>query len=467
MADNPFLDFVKAYRNNPTAFVKNILKVEPDEWQAEFLQAIAKGERRISVRSGHGTGKSTAASWGMLWFILTRYPCKVVVTAPTSAQLFDALFAESKRWLKELPKVLSELLETKTDRIFLKASPTEAFISCRTSRAETPEALQGVHSENVMLLCDEASGIPESVFESAAGSMSGDNATTILLGNPTRSSGFFFDTHHRMADSWWTRKVSCIDSPRVSKEYIEEMKIRYGEESNAYRVRVLGEFPASEDDTVIPLSLVVDAQNRDIQLDKRANVIWGLDVARFGSNSSALAIRQGRVIKDIKSWKGLDTMRLCGAIKAEYDALFDNDLKPVEILVDSIGVGGGVVDRLRELGLPCVGINTSEAPALSKTYQNLRAELWFKVKAWLEQRDVRIPKNEHLLAELVSPRYKFSSAGKMIIESKDQMKKRGIASPDLADAVCLTFASNAATAGGQTGFANWKKPIKRQLKGIV
>ena len=122
---------------------------------------------------------------------------------------------------------------------------------------------------------------------------------------------------------------------------------------------------------------------------------------------------------------------------------------------------------MRELGLPCVGINTSEAPALSKTYQNLRAELWFKVKAWLEQRDVRIPKNEHLLAELVSPRYKFSSSGKMIIESKDQMKKRGIASPDLADAVCLTFASNAATAGGQTGFANWKKPIKRQLKGIV
>ena len=169
--------------------------------------------------------------------------------------------------------MLSELLETKTDRIFLKASPTEAFISCRTSRAETPEALQGVHSENVMLLCDEASGIPESVFESAGGSMSGDNATTILLGNPTRSSGFFFDTHHRMADSWWTRKVSCIDSPRVSKEYIEEMKIRYGEESNAYRVRVLGEFPASEDDTVIPLSLVVDAQNRDIQLDKKANVI--------------------------------------------------------------------------------------------------------------------------------------------------------------------------------------------------
>ena len=465
--ENPFVEFVQTFHNDPVAFVRSVLKIEPDPWQSELLEAVASGNRRISVRSGHGVGKSTVASWAMLWFILTRYPCKVVVTAPTSAQLFDALFAEAKRWIKELPVILQELLEAKSDRIFLKAAPNEAFISCRTSRAETPEALQGVHSEHVMLVADEASGIPEAVFEAAAGSMSGEHATTLLLGNPTRGSGFFFDTHHRMADAWWTRRVSCFDSPRVSKEYIDEMQMRYGEESNAYRVRVLGDFPARDDDTAIPLELVESAQHRDVEVDEEANVVWGIDVARFGSASSALAKRQGRVLRDIRTWRGLDLMQLTGAIKAEYDALGPRD-RPVEILVDSIGVGGGVVDRLQELGLPTVGVNSSEAPSMAGTYSNLRAELWFKLKGWLESREVLIPKDDALLAELVSPKYKFTSSGKMQIESKEQMRKRGLPSPDRADAVCLTFASDAAIGiHGRGGRSAWSQPIKRNVRGVV
>jgi len=319
----------------------------------------------------------------------------------------------------------------------------------------------------VLLVCDEASGIPESVFESAAGSMSGEHASTILLGNPTRSSGFFFDTHHRMADTWWTRKVSCVDSPRVSEEFITEMKIRYGEDSNAYRVRVLGEFPLRDDDTAIPLDLVEAAQDRDIEIDKDVNVVWGLDVARFGSAASALAKRQGKVIKAVQIWRGLDLMHLTGAVKAEYDALEERD-RPAEILIDSIGVGGGVVDRLVELGLPAIGINTAESPSMKGTYFNLRAELWFKVKAFLEARDSKLPKDDKLLAELVSPRYKFTSSGKMQIESKDQMRKRGLPSPDRADAVCLCFAGQAATAlHGTNTRTSWKTPIKRNISGIV
>ena len=207
---------------------------------------------------------------------------------------FDALFAELKRWINELPEPLREILDVKSDRVSHKAAPSEAFISCRTSRAETPEALQGVHSENVLLICDEASAIPEAVFEAAAGSMSGENACTILLGNPTRSSGFFFETHHRQAAEWWTRKVSCIDSPRVAEDYVEEMAKRYGEESNAFRVRVLGDFPSRDDDTAIPLELVEAAQHRDVVTTDDEPIIWGLDVARFGSASSVLCKRQGR-----------------------------------------------------------------------------------------------------------------------------------------------------------------------------
>ena len=462
--DNPFNDFLKRYRNNPVLFVQEVLKQEPDPWQAELLNAVRSGERRCSVRSGHGVGKSTAASWIMLWYLLTRFPVKIVVTAPTSAQLFDALFSELKRWIGELPVALSTILDVKSDRVSHRAAPSDAFISARTSRAETPESLQGIHSENVLLLVDEASAIPESVFEAAAGSMSGANACTILLGNPTRSSGFFFDTHHRQVADWWTRKVSCSDSPRVSEEYILEMATRYGAESNAYRVRVLGEFANRDDDTAIPLELVEAAMNREgVTVLEDEPIVWGLDVARFGSNNSVLAKRQGRQLLSMRSWNNLDLMQLTGAVVAEYEACPPRQ-QPVSICIDSIGVGGGVVDRLRELQLPAIGINTSETPAMRQTYLNLRAELWFKVKAWLEARDCSLPRDDNLLAELVSPKYKFTSSGKLQIEGKDSMKKRGLQSPDMADAVCLTFAVEAATVlhGGSLS-SNWSSPIRRNL----
>jgi hypothetical protein len=463
--NNPFIDFIKLYRTDPVLFVKEVLGVEPDEWQKDFLNAVASGERKISIRSGHGVGKSTTASWAMLWFLLTRYPVKVVVTAPTSAQLYDALFAELKRWVKELPPTIQDLLDVKQERIELKASSTEAFISARTSRAEQPEALQGVHSENVMLVADEASGVPEAVFEAAAGSMSGHNALTILLGNPVRSSGFFFETHNRLKDEWWTKRVSCEDSARVSQEYIDDMKSRYGEESNAYRIRVLGEFPRSDDDTIIPMELLESAKHRDTRAYEDAPIIWGLDVARFGSDSSVLCKRQSNVVHTLERWRNLDLMQLTGAVVAQYEAC-DHKSKPAEILVDSIGLGAGVVDRLIELKLPARGINVSESPAMGGTYLNLRAELWHKAKAWLEKRDCKIPNNEDLIGELATVRYTFTSNGKIKIESKDDIRKRGLKSPDMADAFVLTFASDAATISWGSN-NSWGKPLKRLIRGLV
>lgn len=466
-SENPFFDFIRKYRDDPVSFVRNVFKAEPDEWQTEFLEAIRDNNRRISVRSGHGVGKSTAASWAMLWYLLTRYPVKVVVTAPTSSQLFDALFAEIKRWVKEMPPALSELLEVKSDRIELKPSPTEAFISARTSRAEQPEALQGIHSDNVMLVADEASGVPEAVFEAAAGSMSGHAAVTVLLGNPVRGSGYFFETHNRLKDEWFTLHVNCEKTKRVSKEFVREMAMKYGEESNAYRVRVLGEFPLADDDTMIPFSLVEQAMSRDIEVDKFATMTYGLDVARFGSDKSALAKKKGNVITEVKKWRGLDLMQLVGAIKAEYDSEETID-RPLSIYVDSIGLGSGVVDRLRELGLPAVGINVSESPAMKGSYVNLRAELWGKMKNWLEQRNCTIPKDDDLLADLTAPRYTFNSSGKLRVESKEDMKKRGLASPDMADACILTLAGEAAVGiYGSSSGSTWTKPLKRLLKGVV
>ena len=463
---NPFLEFVERYRSDPVAFVQEVLGADPFDYQQELLRDIAAGERKISVRSGHGTGKSTTFSWAMLWFALTRFPFKVVVTAPTSGQLFDALFAELKRWINELPDPLKPILEVKADRISLAAAPSEGFISARTSRAETPEALAGVHSEHVMLVVDEASGVPEQVFEAAAGSMSGHNAVTLLASNPTRNSGTFYETQTRLSGSWKCHHWSCIMSPLVSQDFIDEMKLRYGEESNAYRIRVLGEFPLADDDTIIPFHLIDAAVNRDVEVTSE-QPIWGLDVARFGSDKTALLKRTGNVVTDITQWQGLDLMQTVGRVKAEYDGL-PFHARPSQIIVDVIGMGGGVVDRLRELGLPVRGVNVAETPSMGGTYLNLRAELWFKVKGWLEGRASKIPRNETLIAELASIRYGFQSTGKIKAESKDEMKKRGIASPNIADALCLTMAGDAVIGlHGSSANSNWNKPLKRGLKGIA
>lgn len=406
-------------------------------------------------------------AWIITHHLLFRFPQKCVCTAPTQAQLFDALAAEVKAWIGKLPPLLQQLFRVTQERIELVAAPQESFVSFRTSTPEKPEALAGVHSDNVLLIADEASGIPEPIFEAAAGSMSGHAATTILAGNPVRTSGLFFDTHHKLRDLWFTLKVSCVDVKRVSADFVEDMKRRYGELSNAFRVRVLGEFPAADDDTVIPLELAVLAKDRDVTA-KDVKPIWGVDCARFGSDRSALAKRRGNILLEKVRWfAGLDTMQLVGRIKAEYDST-PTQLRPEEILVDVIGIGAGVLDRLRELGLPARGINVSESPSLGDLYLNLRAELWFKGKAFLEARDCNLAGDEDLIAELVQPKYKFTSSGKIQVESKAEMKKRGVRSPDVADAFLLTLASEAVSASnGSKGSRSWAQPLRRMIKGIV
>jgi phage terminase large subunit len=466
--ENPFVTLMRRYRNDPVAFAEEVIGITPDEWQVELLDAVAAPAiRRISVRSGHGVGKSTAVAMAAIWHVLMRVPSKTVVTAPTSAQLFDACFAEMKNVAKRLKPPFNDLLEVKSDRIELKSSPESTFISVRTSRAEQPEALAGVHSENVLLIADEASGVPNAVFEAASGSMSGHNATTVLTGNPTRNTGFFYDTHNRLKSDWYTMHVSCVTSPRVADDFVEDMKKRYGEDSPAYHVRVLGNFPPSEEDTVIPVALIEHAMANTIKIHEDTAAVWGLDVARQGGDSSVLAKRQGPVIHPVTVWRNLDLMQLTGAVKAEYDALPPSK-RPSEIIVDSNGFGAGVLDRLRELGLPARGLNVSERAMAKDTYLNLRAELWFKCKAWLEGMDVSLPRDDALWAELAAPRYFFTSSGKLQVESKEAMKKRGVASPDRADAVCLTLANDHTTmAYGVSASGGWQKPLRRGIRGIV
>jgi len=474
---NPFKQFLDTYQNDPVRFVREQFKAEPDLWQADILRKLALGERQISVASGHSVGKTALEGWAAVWTVLCHLPVRVVVTAPSAPQLFDVFYPELLRWISQMPKATQDLLDIQSDSIKLKASPASSFITIRTARAETPEAIAGAHAVGgkILLIIDEASGMDERAMESLAGSMAQEGAAMLLMGNPVRVSGYFFDTHHKLKDRWSTYQVSTLDCPRVPESWVEEMKVRYGEESNAYRVRVLGQFPQGDDDTAIPLDLVVAAMEREVQLAPNTPEVWGLDVARFGSDSSVLCKRKGRLVPETpRVWRNLDLMQLCGRVVAEWEAL-DEKHRPVEILVDAIGMGAGVVDRLRELNLPVRGINVSESPSIAGTHANLRAELLYKCLAWLQGRDVQLPVDglppntsvsERLKAELTSIRFKFSSSGKIQLESKDDMRRRGLSSPDVADSLVLTFASNAATLGGQPGLS-WGKTLKRGLSRLA
>lgn len=454
---------------DPVGFVREQLKAEPDRKQRNILNAVARGERRVSVRSGHGVGKTTTLAWLIVWFSCTRFPQNTVCTAPTSDQLFDALAKETKIWFGKLPDGLRESFEVQTERIFFKPKPEESFVSFRTSRPDKPEAMAGVHADNVLLIGDEASGIPEAVFEAGAGSMSGHNAHTVLAGNPVRSSGYFYETFHSLRSEWFTEHVSCVNHPRVSPDFVQQILLTYGERSNAYRVRVLGEFPLADEDTVIPFELVEPALTRNVK-PLIVKEIWGLDVGRFGSDPSALARRLGNtLVKPVEIKQGYDTMRVAGWVKSEYDAAIQ---KPSSILVDVIGIGAGVLDRLVELRVPARGINVSESPTIfDEQYLNLRAELWFKGRDWFANMDCSISGDGGLMSELTAPKFKFSSNGKRQVESKDELKKRmpKLGSPNRADAFLLTLAEDAVTAIGGPASTNsgWKTALKRGIRGIV
>lgn len=433
---------IARWRQHPSQFVTDLFGVKPEPFQSEALEALAH-YGRVSMRSGHGVGKTTTLAWAIIWYINTHYPCKIPCTAPSAPQLNDVLWAELALWYRRLPEGIRDQFELKADRFELKSAPKESFAVARTASKHTPEALQGFHSDNLLFVMDEASGIPDIVFEVASGALSTPNAKQFMAANPTRTSGYFYDSHHKNREKWQTIRVPCSASSRVSPNYAQDIADSYGKDGNIYRVRVLGEFPTSEDDVVIPLEWCEEAKVRDIDPVASASVVWGLDVARFGDDSSALCKRKGNVmIGKSMTWRGKDTMQLAGIIANEYHSTWSPN-KPEAINVDLIGIGAGVVDRLRELGLPVKGINVAESPAIGDRYNRLRDELWWKARDWFKDRDVKLLDDDHLIGELTSIKYGFTSAGKIKVESKEEMKKRGLRSPDRADAWCLTFAGNA------------------------
>lgn len=442
----------------PALFAVEALGATPTEQQWDASRNLV-ARRKVSIRSGHGTGKSTFMAWAILWFMCCYLPCKVPATAPTGHQLSDVLWAELALWFRRLPDEIRAEFEWSAERFYMKAAPNESFAVARTSRPENPEALQGFHAQNLLFVIDEASGIPEQVFQVAEGALSTDGAFVLMAANPTRMEGYFYDSHHKMRERWSALHWNGEDSPLVSRDYIADMAAKYGEQSAIYRIRVRGDF-AGNPDGVIPLDIIESAVNRAIR--PSGPVVWGLDVARFGEDRTALCKRHGNSKPEpVKWWTGKDTMQTAGLLKIEYDQT-PKELKPETIFIDVIGIGAGVVDRAKELNLPVVGVNVAESPSVQDRYERLRDELWFKAREWFQARDVTMCDDEALIAELTLPTYAIRSNGKIKVEGKDEMKKRGVTSPDLADSFCLTFAQ------GRSVMNKWK-PIDYSVldRGIV
>ena len=465
--DNEVADFIELYRDSPISFIENCLGADLDPWQREFFEVIPD-TRKVSIAAGHGVGKSTALCFLCLHTLLFHFPCKGVITAPSSSQLYSALWADLKMWIEHLPDVLKDLIDYTQDVIRLKEAPNESFIRAAVARIDHPDALQGVHAESgiVLLIVDEAAAVHNRIYESAYGSMSQENAKMILIGNPTRNNGYFYETFHRASSEWTNFQVSCIDSPRVSESYINEMRVLYGEDSAMWKIRVLGEFADEEEAGFISPSIIRSAINREIEPSPSSPIIWGLDVARMGRDKSALCKRKGNVIlEQIKTWRKLDLMSLAGEVMNEFQNT-PPDEQCSELLIDAIGIGAGLCDRINEIGIiPARGINVSESSSLSNECGNLRAELWYKAREFFEKKTCKIPNDPELVKELSAPRYKFDSRGRYLIESKDEMRRRGENSPDKADAFCLTFATNPAILSGGERIS-WNQPLVRDIRGI-
>ena len=460
-------EIMERWRGNILFFVKEAIGAVPSNQQEEGLLLVQKvadarykkslglklskdqekyaGVFGISIRSGHGTGKDAWLAWIFIWLLFLFKDAQGLVTAPTSDQLKDILWTRLSMWIRKSKVELWRHIEIQTDKIFLKVNKREAFISARTcnvkaSADEQNETLSGRHGDYMVMAVDEASGVPNPVFGPIEGAMSGKMNFAILIGNPTRNSGYFFDTHNKHRHMWaclhWDCEKSNIQEIVPGMDvFVERMKKKYSKDTNIYRIRVKGEFPKADPDSLIPLEWVMDAVDRDLEVVEGMPVIFGVDVARYGTDKSVILIRQGNVVIEILEFNKIDTMELTGWVSCAMA-----DYNPNAVYIDIIGIGAGVYDRLRELGKNNVySVCVSETASEEDKFKKLRDELWWRLREKFEQRTIKIPNDDELIGELSTIRYKPESDGTIKVEGKPEMKKRGIESPNKADALCLTY----------------------------
>lgn len=438
-------DALLHYIDNPVDWVEDLIGIQLYDWQKDVMNALVR-DRFVTVRSGHGVGKSCFSSCTALWFLCTHPFCKVICTAPTKEQLYDVLWAEASKWIRHSKK-LNQLVDWQRDRIVVKTNPEEWFAIARTAEVKKlgktglamAEGLQGRHAESILYILDEASGIDEVIMQTIDGALTSDDSYVLMIGNPTRTSGTFYDSFHTKRHLWTPFHVNSEDSKQVSKRWVQRMLEKYGSRDHMlYKIKVRGEFPDASDNAVFGLSAIEDAQNSQLTHTVYDPVEIGVDVARYGSNKTVFAVKRGPSIIKIDSYTQLSTMETAGRC-----VQYIREYKPYAMKIDANGVGAGVYDRLQEMKFKeVIPVYNGNSPEDDVLFVNVRAETYWNLRNLLEQRQLKLPgvktqAGEQLVEEMTGITYKVNSKGKILIESKEDMMARGIKSPDALDAVVL------------------------------
>lgn len=431
----------------------------PDAWACQFLDDLGAqiAERgfdgatpvapiQMAISSGHGIGKSAMAAWLAHFIMSTRPHSKGVVTANTGDQLASKTWAGVSAWVGR--SVNAHWFRVTTGKGAMRMChvdhPDTWRVDAQTCREENSESFAGLHAANSTpwYLFDEASAIPEKIWEVAEGGKTDGEPMHFAFGNPTRNTGSFARCFGAQRHRWNTRQIDSRSVAITNKLLLQQWVDDYGEDSDFVRVRVRGIFPQASSLQFIPRDLVDVAMARTPATTKWTGLTAavGVDVARFGDDQSVIRTRVGRDAASIpaKRFRGLDTMQLAARVAEHANHLRDHlGLRSV-IFVDGGGVGGGVVDRLRQMCYEVIEVQFGGRATDDRKYANKRAEMWGAVKDWLPG-GVLEP-DEQLATDLTAVEYGFTKTDQILLERKEAMKARGLASPDDADALALTFA---------------------------
>ena len=425
----------------------------PDAWACEILEEVGRRVQengfdgvhavppvQVAISSGHGIGKSFLTACIVIWIMATRPGSKGVVTANTAAQLETKTWAEITKWLKR--SLVADMFDIKATSIVAKESPEAWRVDALTCREENSESFAGQHaaSASSFYIFDEASAVPDKIWEVAEGGLTDGEPFMFVFGNPTRNTGRFRECFGKRRARWITRQIDSRTVAITNKRQIEEWKNDYGEDSDFFRVRVRGLFPNASSSQFIPTGLAESAAAREASPNHNAYAaILGVDVARFGDDDTVMYARFGKdaTLKP-RVYHGLKVTETVAYAKGFYNDLRRMGFKKVYIFVDDGGVGGGVVDMLKDDGFPARGVNFGASADDKERYSRKREEMWGLMREWLEEGV--IVSDQRLIEDLTSPEYSYTLSGQIKLESKEDMKKRGLSSPDMADALAITFA---------------------------
>lgn len=449
-----FRNRIPRYRHSPELFAREVCRFQPDKWQKAVFADIAEYPK-VSVRSGQGVGKTGCEAVLCLWFLSCFPYSRVVATAPTKQQLNDVLWAEVSKWQSKSPLLKAVLKWTKT-KVSVTGYEERWFATART--ATKPENMQGFHEENMLFIVDEASGVADPIMEAVLGTLSGSNNKLLMCGNPTRTSGTFYDSHNCDRALYRCHKVSSRDSSRTNKENIAALEHKYGKDSNFIRVRVDGDFPKQEDDVFLSIEMVEASVNTEFEEPKIPDIInIGCDVARYGDDKTVIGYKVNEKVEFYCKRNGQDTMKTADDIMMCFEKLLRQYPKytgSVYVKVDDGGVGGGVVDRLRQMkrGNPKRFCRMEIIPVKfglkikHQYYDDTTTYMMAVVRNLLSPHDedgmpkpagLILPKDDDLIAQLSGRKYFMTDKSKIRVESKDAIKSRGGHSPDEADCILL------------------------------